>query len=732
MRLVPIGAVLTMIGVACGSDSAETSGKGGKGGQGGADGGAEAQAGTAGVGGVGGGGVGGIGGVGGTSGSGGMDASMDSMGGAAGDDAGPDASTDAPQTDAGDAAFDAPADVPADVTCGAGTKKCGGACVALSDPAFGCTATGCDPCNIPGAVASCLNDTCQLAACSPGFADCNGVLSDGCETDLSSDAGHCSACGNACVVANATAACTAGACGVGSCNAGFDDCDSNALNGCEADTQEDPNNCNTCNNVCTAGGGSSATCDMGSCGVMLCPIGLGDCDNNSLNGCETNLGLDPDNCGYCGRVCNLPNATATCSGVNCLVASCDPGFENCDGNDANGCETDVTTNSLHCGACNRACVTAGTSSTRCEAGTCFAICDAGTGDCVHPAAPAPDDGCETSTSADVDNCGACGNVCMAPTGTPVCNSGICSIGNCPGNTGDCDGVITNGCETDLDTTEDHCGACGRACSNDGVAVRNCASGICISACMPGLGNCDQPAAPAPDDGCEQDVSSDVNACGGCNRACATDNVLSVSCTDGKCDSTCQLGFGNCTQPAGGVPDDGCELQFNLASLNCGSCDNDCSVQGGGGSGLKCSSPITLNCGCAGNDGRCRTGGSGGTCDIGTLTCTCGGTACQPGEACKPGPGGDECQCNDAAPCAVGEVCCQSPAGCIDLMTDPASCGACGRECPPGFDCTAGDCACNGDASCDAGGGGTCTGTVCTCGATPCGVGQRCQPGGVCG
>ena len=34
--------------------------------------------------------------------------------------------------------------------------------------------------------------------CDAGFADCNGIASDGCETDLSSSPQHCGLCGNTC------------------------------------------------------------------------------------------------------------------------------------------------------------------------------------------------------------------------------------------------------------------------------------------------------------------------------------------------------------------------------------------------------------------------------------------------------------------------------------------------------------------------------------------------------
>lgn len=49
----------------------------------------------------------------------------------------------------------------------------------------------------------------------------------------------------------------------------------------------------------------------------------------------------------------------------------------------------------------------------------------------------------------------------APADGPAPESGlVCAV-----NTGDCDGVASNGCETDLRTSGAHCGACQRACGN---------------------------------------------------------------------------------------------------------------------------------------------------------------------------------------------------------------------------------------------------------------------------
>jgi hypothetical protein len=61
-----------------------------------------------------------------------------------------------------------------------------------------------------------------MAACAPGFADCNGSNSDGCEANINTSTTHCGRCNNACASGQT---CTNGAC-VGStptvCSGGVD------------------------------------------------------------------------------------------------------------------------------------------------------------------------------------------------------------------------------------------------------------------------------------------------------------------------------------------------------------------------------------------------------------------------------------------------------------------------------------------------------------------------------
>jgi hypothetical protein len=53
-------------------------------------------------------------------------------------------------------------------------------------------------CSFPNGTAACRGGLCELAGCMPGFDDCNGNHSDGCEANLRTNDFHCGMCGNRC------------------------------------------------------------------------------------------------------------------------------------------------------------------------------------------------------------------------------------------------------------------------------------------------------------------------------------------------------------------------------------------------------------------------------------------------------------------------------------------------------------------------------------------------------
>ena len=519
-----------------------------------------------------------------------------------------------------------------------------------------------------------------------------------------------------------------------SCDVDYDDCDGDPVTGCETNLQIDPAHCNDCMGLCPTTGTNTPTCTNGVCGESTCLAGTADCDGNAGNGCETDVTTSDQHCGFCSNACALPNAVASCASGVCTLSVCTSPFQDCDTQSGNGCEADPTAqNALHCGACGRACSRAHASSVACSAGACSAVCDTGFDDCQTPSNPDADDGCERPTAADPSNCGGCNVVCNLPNAAAGCAAGKCTVASCDADHGNCDAVASNGCESDVLADEANCGACGRDCDATNVATENCTGGRCLSSCKSGFGNCQQPAAPAPDDGCESTLASDPQNCGGCGRPCSTAGVASLSCASGLCTSSCALGFANCATPSAPTDDDGCEVDANTDDQHCGSCSNDCTQQGGGGK-LQCGAPENGRCGCGGDALRCQQLGSGGSCDSSGL-CVCTSGTCRPGEACLPfAPFLDTCSCNGGGACLfAGEVCCQNPAGCRNIDADPASCGACGHACPPGFGCAGGNCECSGDPSCNAGSAGLCAGSGrCQCGATTCQPGERCQAGEMCG
>lgn len=196
--------------------------------------------------------------------------------------------------------------------CPEGTKACDSTCVTLDDPAYGCAAESCTPCRVTGGTARCDADgECAIATCKEGFKACDG----------------------ACVSA------------------------SNPLYGCAR------NGCDPCILP-----DATATCtSTGECGVGSCIGRRGDCNRESYDGCEANHNEDINNCGECEHEClPLPNAEVTCGGANCVVRICDDDWGNCDTSQSNGCETNLLTSNAHCGACRAPCDAGQT----CIDGTC--------------------------------------------------------------------------------------------------------------------------------------------------------------------------------------------------------------------------------------------------------------------------------------------------------------------------------------------------------------------------
>ncbi len=401
--------------------------------------------------------------------------------------------------------------------CAHGEKRCETVCVPADDPNYGCAAAPCDPCYVPNADPICEDGACAVGLCYSGLEDCNGLIEDGCEEDVYSSNKHCGACDISC---ETDQYCYAGRCAMGDCPDGAGDCNYDATDGCETDVTSSLDHCGTCGSPCILANATSVCLDS-VCRVASCAAPWADCNEDGLD-CETDTSTNKDNCGSCGTVCaDLPNAPGVCAGSNCSV-TCDLGWDDCNANLADGCETDVAADPSNCGGCGIACPSAPQADPACTESQCTFACQSLWGDCNG----LPDDGCELKLT-DVSHCGDCSTICHAANGTPGCSDvGTCTIESCESGYGDCDLEASTGCESALASDPFNCGACGLACPAPPQATGICSASTCGGwECSAGFADCDASSA----NGCEVDLQTDAGNCGACGRSCQ-----GTPCTDGMC------------------------------------------------------------------------------------------------------------------------------------------------------------------------------------------------------
>jgi hypothetical protein len=112
-----------------------------------------------------------------------------------------------------------------------------------------------------------------------------------------------------------------------------------------------------------------------------------------------------DHCGACSQPCRLDHATGSCVAGSCKVSACTAPWKDCNGTPGDGCEIDTSSSASSCGTCGHAC-TPSSGAGACTASACtITSCPAGKADCNHVFA----DGCEANLATDPNNCGACGN-----------------------------------------------------------------------------------------------------------------------------------------------------------------------------------------------------------------------------------------------------------------------------------------------------------------------------------
>jgi hypothetical protein len=280
------------------------------------------------------------------------------------------------------------------------------------------------------------------AICTPGCnADANCANGQKCCNlrcvDTATDDKNCGGCGMACAGVHATAACAAGQCQPGKCDPGWGDCNRDPNDGCEANLHADPMNCTACGAACNIRNAYNGCAD--GCYMTACMFGFDDCNMNPMDGCETVVRSDPKNCGSCGKSCALlPNAMAGCVNGNCVLSSCNAGYADCDQMANTGCEVQIATDAKNCGKCGNVCA---------QGLVCI------NGGCTCP------------------NC----NFAHA---TSVCVNNVCTLDQCNAGWGNCDNNAANGCETNLDNDAANCGKCGTVCP---MNTPFCGMSVCVVA-----------------------------------------------------------------------------------------------------------------------------------------------------------------------------------------------------------------------------------------------------------
>jgi hypothetical protein len=307
----------------------------------------------------------------------------------------------------------------------------------------------------------------------------------------------------------------------------------------------------------------------------------------------------------------------------------------------------------------------------CRTRQCVPGCSAAKSQC------APDAG---RCDVDAGVCRGCNADAECGKATPRCDlaSGRCVecvpgvAGQCPGGTycldqrcvkgcgirGDC-GAGEDCCNhlcTRLDGDAKNCGACGFACK----------SACCKSACV--------------------DLAVDVNNCGACGTTCAVANGT-PACKGSRCAvGACQPGWADCN----GAAVDGCEVNVDVDTANCGQCGAACDFVPNGQAACK-SGKCVLGA-CNPNYADCN----------GDLRDGCEAKIDSDVDNC--GKCGSKCRFNNAFPlckagqCTIGN--CVPPYadcdriamnGCeVNTSTDAKNCGACGNACN-GMSCASGAC-----------------------------------------
>ena len=495
---------------------------------------------------------------------------------------------------------------------------------------------------------------------------------------------------------NATTDCSEGMCMSGVCQAAT--CTDGVQSGTETDVDCGGGGCKPC----TVGLAClfATDCDSGVCAAKACAEPS--CADRVKNGTESDVDCGGVDCPPCasGRACVIPGdcVSKECTDGKCVL-TCGDGTGNCDGDATNGCESNLHTDPANCADCGTACKLPNAVAD-CSGGVC------GIASCVAPFADCngdPADGCEVNTKTDKLNCGACGTACGSINGTPSCVNSSCEIA-CNAGYGDCDGKTANGCEKDVSHDVNNCGSCGTVCTPKQGGTAWCKDDQCgETVCPSGKGDCNG----NPDDGCEVDLKSDANNCKTCGNLCVAQNGV-AACSNTLCVvQSCTTGYADCKNGYS----DGCETNTTSDTSNCGKCGTTCTTAGGV---PQCSSGACQVKSCNSPAADCN-GLPGDGCEVNTSTnqTNCGGCGAA-GSNCNSYYPNATSHCSASActfdGCGTDHANCNTDLtdGCeVNYKTDKNHCGDCGTSCATthasSTSCNAGTCV------------PLCTGAFLTCG-----------------
>ena len=336
-----------------------------------------------------------------------------------------------------------------------------------------------------------------------------------------------------------------------------------------------------------------------------------DCDGEIDEGYD--LLTDLNNCGVCNHVCQLPQSVMACVDGRCEFQQCVVSFYDLNQDITDGCEyacTPTQAGTEQCDLIDNDCDGLTDESPQppdpedfsCrDQGVCLGInpvCVTGEWECQYPSTYQEDETLCDGLDNDCD--GAEDEALIAPLSSR--QNGVCegSLRVCTGVTGwvdpdyrlysgdyeqlevtcdqidnDCDGTIDEG--YNLQTDLSNCGACGQICQRPQSQMA-CIGGTCtFQQCSPQFYDLNQDQTDGCEYGCtvsaggvevcdlidndcdggideEFDLTSDVDHCGACNRACSYDHGVSA-CNEGTCElNGCEQNFYNLNDD----PSDGCE------------------------------------------------------------------------------------------------------------------------------------------------------------------------------